>query len=215
MIRRLVARGVAPKTIVDVGANIGQFAFACAHAFPSAKIYAFEPIPESAAKLRSRIASQNVALREVAIGEEDGEKCIFVNSDDRASSILSVGRRHSEAFPHATESRKVVVPVRKLDTELGDADLARSVLLKLDVQGYERFAIAGAAKVLAMCEYVLIEASFEPMYEGEWSFSEMFDEMRRLRFNLSCPLDFLSSNTSDQIVQADLLFQRDTRSVAP
>ena len=39
-------------TIVDIGANVGQFSLFCREAVPTARILAFEPLPEPAARFR-------------------------------------------------------------------------------------------------------------------------------------------------------------------
>src|SRR5882672_4703641 len=45
------------NTIIDVGANQGQFAIAAAHRFPMAKIYSFEPVPDIFEKLQNNVRS--------------------------------------------------------------------------------------------------------------------------------------------------------------
>src|SRR5687768_15429271 len=47
------------RTILDVGANVGQFAILAHEVFPSAKIFSFEPLPECFEVLKSRLSSQN------------------------------------------------------------------------------------------------------------------------------------------------------------
>lgn len=41
---------VAPATVIDVGANKGQFSAFAHHQWPNAHIHAFEPIPDQAAR---------------------------------------------------------------------------------------------------------------------------------------------------------------------
>lgn len=45
MVSNLVKQQLQPKTIIDVGANVGQFSVASARLFKNVQIYAFEPVP--------------------------------------------------------------------------------------------------------------------------------------------------------------------------
>src|SRR4051812_13666923 len=44
---------IYPKTVVDIGANKGQFSLFALEAFPGCRIFAFEPLPGPAARFRA------------------------------------------------------------------------------------------------------------------------------------------------------------------
>jgi len=112
-------QGLIPKTIVDVGANIGQFAVACAKIFPGVAVHSFEPLPHCLKQLdRNAARLGGVRIYPVALGEQAGEATIHVNSHSHSSSILSLGDRHRQAFPGAREIQTIRVPVSTLDREL-------------------------------------------------------------------------------------------------
>src|SRR4051794_7754822 len=46
------------RTVVDVGANVGNWSLMAAELFPGATIYALEAVPATAAKLRLQVASE-------------------------------------------------------------------------------------------------------------------------------------------------------------
>src|SRR4051794_29918701 len=55
-------------TVVDIGAHTGQFSLLARYLYPEATIYAFEPLPEAAAKFREVFAGDpHVRLHEAAI----------------------------------------------------------------------------------------------------------------------------------------------------
>ncbi len=66
------------KTVVDVGANKGQFALLANGVFPDAAIYSFEPLQEPAARFRATLG-EDVKLFETAIGPSDREAMIYVS----------------------------------------------------------------------------------------------------------------------------------------
>jgi FkbM family methyltransferase len=45
MVSALKQQGIHPQTIIDVGANVGQFTIAAAKLFPKLQIHSFEPLP--------------------------------------------------------------------------------------------------------------------------------------------------------------------------
>jgi hypothetical protein len=95
-----------------------------------------------------------------------------------------------------------------LDEQLASTVLQGSVLLKLDVQGYEAQVLEGAANTLARVDYVLLESSFRPLYDGENTFLELLRMLATRGFEFSHPLGWLEDPHTDEILQMDALFIR-------
>jgi len=208
MVSSLMRQRVAPKTIIDVGANVGQFAVACAKIFPGVAVHSFEPLPHCLKQLDRNVARLGVRVYPVALGEHAGEVTIHVNSHSHSSSILSLGDRHRQAFPGAREIQTIRVPVSTLDRELESVSLENPVLLKLDVQGYEPQVLNGASETLKRVDYVLLEASFRPLYEGEKTFIEIARMMEDRGFEFLRPVAWLSDPHNGEVLQMDALFAR-------
>lgn len=61
-------------TVVDIGANRGQFSLAVRRWAPGAKVFAFEPLSKPAARFRRVFRGDpRVVLHEAAIGSEVGD----------------------------------------------------------------------------------------------------------------------------------------------
>ena len=45
-------------------------------------------------------------------------------------------------------------------------------MLKIDTQGYELEVLKGAARTLDRIDYILVETSFVPLYEGQANFRD-------------------------------------------
>jgi FkbM family methyltransferase len=209
VLRRLVHRGLAPATILDVGANVGQFAVSAAHYFPDSKIHSFEPLPSCVESLRRATrALQNVTVHEVALGDANCSLTMHVNRDSRSSSILSTGATFKKAFGTSIETGTTTVEARTLDSLLSGVPLKRPILLKLDVQGYEHKVIEGATETLGSIDFVLMEASFKPLYEGERTFRDLMMLAEGHGFTFSGPVDFLTTPDGGEILQMDALFER-------
>lgn len=197
-----------PATVFDVGANQGQFANAAAWWFPRAHIVSFEPSPAVLPALRknlSRLPNSRVVAS--ALGEAAGELEFFENEYSPASSALPMAETQRRHFPETAKVRKVVVPVTTLDAFTAGQTWPRPLLLKLDVQGFEKRVLAGAGAFLPAVDYLLFECSYRPMYEGEADFGEMLDFAKALGFELVAPVGFLESE-DHVILQTDLLWRR-------
>lgn len=209
MISNLRRQGIIPKTVIDVGANAGQFAVAAAKLFGDVEVHSFEPHPECVQQLRKNVASlPNIHVYAVPLGRSEAAAEFYLNSHTHSSSFLHLSQNHRSAFPHAEEVNTLKVRMTSLDAVFGEKRLAGPVLLKLDVQGYEGEVLAGGAKVLRAIDYVVLEASLKPMYEGEMLFTELLKVMEGHGFSFLRPIGMLSDPRNGEVLQLDALFQR-------
>jgi FkbM family methyltransferase len=205
----LMRQGIIPKTVIDVGANVGQFTVACAKIFRGVSVHSFEPLPECVERLKRNVAGLGgVRVYPRALGEASGEVMMHVNSHSHSSSVLALGERHRRAFPDAREIDAIKVKISTLDLEMKLMSLERPVLLKLDVQGYEPQVLEGATETLNKVDYVLLEASFRPMYEGEETFMDIVRTMEGRGFEFLRPVGWLSDPHNGEVLQIDALFMK-------
>jgi FkbM family methyltransferase len=141
-------RNLPIKTVVDVGANVGQFAKMISNVFPKAHIYCFEPLPEPFAKL-NKWAEQcrgRVAVFKVALGEREGEVEMFYHVNHTpSSSLLATTELNEKYYPFTQKQCAVTVKLTTLDKALSQHinSFTSDTLIKLDVQGYEDRVIKG------------------------------------------------------------------------
>lgn len=196
-------------TVVDVGANQGQFANAVTRFFPKAVIHSFEPVPETYERLVvntkpfSQIKTYNFGL-----GSDSGKIDFYQNEHSHASSALPISDFQKSELPETSKTRLITVPVERLESvAAGFEPVARPLLLKLDVQGYEKQVLLGAGSFLEQVDYLLFEASFVSMYDGEPLFEEMHEMVRKMGFKLIAPIGYLEVKEA-LIVQMDMLYSR-------
>ena len=206
-----LAREAPPfRLVIDVGANIGQFSRAAIGVWPGAEIVAFEPLPGAAERLRATLRgaghADRLEVHACALGAQDGTTEFFPPANSLSSSILAVADGVRQE-PWARELEPVSVPLRRLDSVLGDRELARPSLLKLDVQGAELDVLAGAHTVLRQVDALVVETAFEPLYDGQAPFPAVHDALGRLGWALRRPLD-MRREGDGRFVEADLLYRR-------
>lgn len=203
--------GVPFSTVVDIGANRGQFSLV-AWAFSKAKIHAFEPLPEPANCFRKIFSDiERVSFYETAIGETLGSATIHISARDDSSSLLKIGDRQSEIFPGTHEVGVKEIPVGPLDSYLDSEDIQSPALLKLDVQGYELQALIGCSTLIDRFEYIYCECSFVALYEGQSLITEVIELLSANKFVLNGVFN-TQKDLSGSCIQADFLFKRETGS---
>lgn len=208
-VTHLYKLGIHPCTVIDVGANIGQFTIAAVNIFNGTKIHAFEPLPDCAEKLRKLTSNfPDIVIHNLAIGNRKGNSDFYVNAYSQASSLMRLDKRNCEQFKKLMEIKTIRIEVDTLDAIFKNKLMEKPVLLKIDVQGGEKFVLDGGRETLKQVDHVLLEMSFTKMYVGEPSFLELIDEMKELQFDFVRPINFLKNSKSGEILQADVLFTK-------
>ena len=196
------------RTILDVGANRGQFTLYALARFPLARIIAFEPLP-AARENMSRLfeGETRVDIVPYALGETDGEVVMHLSAREDSSSLLPVGEGQVSTFPGTDEIGTTSVEVRTLDGVLADRELGKPALLKVDVQGFELPLLRGAEKSLGLFDQILIEASFVELYEGQALFPEVSQYLEKHGFRLVAG-NISSYDSSGRWLQGDFVYER-------
>jgi FkbM family methyltransferase len=202
---------IDPDVVLDVGANIGQYAAELRAGGYRNQIVSFEPLASAHAELSRRSAADErwqVAPR-MALGDTETETEINVAGNSFSSSLLSMLDTHREAAPQAAFMGREKVRVRRLDSVAGDyVRPAQRYLLKLDVQGYESKVLDGAPETLSRAAAVQFEASLASLYQGEALFPELLERMLAAGFDLwSVSPEFTDLRTG-RVLQVDCFFVR-------
>ena len=201
-------RGLGCRTVVDIGANRGQFALALRGLYPKAMIYSFEPLV-GPGRIFQRVFSgdKRVKLFPVAIGSERGATKIHLSARDDSSSLLPIGLEQHRIFPGTEEVGTMDVAVTLLEDQLDESDIVKPALLKLDVQGYELEALRGCSSLLRCFDYIYCECSFIPLYEGQALADEVIAWLRKSGFVLRGVYN-MSYDKKGKAVQADFMFEK-------
>jgi FkbM family methyltransferase len=175
-LRRLIGDIAAP-VVFDVGAYHGHVATDFRRLIPDSNVYAFEPFPESYARLVANVfRDPRIRTFNFALAESDGERVMQSNLLPATNSLLETD---DEAFAVWGRGRldtidKLTVETRTLDRVLSDLDLERVDILKLDVQGSEHLVLAGAQRAIAerRISVIYTEMFTAPSYVGQLQFHD-------------------------------------------
>jgi FkbM family methyltransferase len=158
-------RRVSPKTLIDVGANKGQFSLMARKLFPEIEIHAFEPLDKER-ELFEKLVRKPARIYPVALGRVSGAADFFVASRADSSSLLQLTESQKMAYGVDTK-RSSTVQVARLPDVIDLASLRRPIFLKLDVQGGELEVLRGAESSLSLIDVIYCEASFVELYKGQ------------------------------------------------
>lgn len=196
------------QTVLDVGANRGQFALVAAQRFPRAALVCCEPQDGPRASI-VRVLAQHPRLRivDVALAASAGSRVLHVTRADDSSSLLPTTALQVATFPGTEMVAEVTVATQRLDAVLHRDELVRPVLLKIDVQGTELDVLAGAVGLLDSVDTILIECSFVELYAGQAHADDIISMLHGQGFRLS----HLMAPTTDadgRVLQVDLVLER-------
>jgi FkbM family methyltransferase len=126
-------------TFIDAGANIGLTAITAAIARPDLRIIAFEPVPSNADLLAQNVQAnmiKNCKVVPSAVGD--------------ATTSLTMSDNGPWSVVHTGDTGPLHVPVTTLDAYCREhLPNTKIDLIKIDVEGYEPSALAGAQNTIS------------------------------------------------------------------
>jgi FkbM family methyltransferase len=143
------------KTVVDVGANIGQFTNAIKFWYPEVAMHSFEPDLDTFEILQKNTKDlSGVKIYDFGLSEKEGEFNFHKAKTSGMSSLIKTSE----------DQDCIKVKVKKADDVL--KGISTIDVFKIDVEGAELSVLQGSEEVLKKSKYLLIEMSFERQTNG-------------------------------------------------
>jgi len=200
-------RALNIDTVLDIGANIGQFAAQARIDFPAAHIYSFEPLPDCFRRLvSSRAGDERFTGFDVALTDVGGVVPLRRSSSSASSSLLQMADLHKQSFPATAGETIVEVKAQRLDDVARTLALGQHILLKMDVQGAEDRVIRGGADTIRRADVVLTETSFLELYEQQPLFHDIYLSLTALGFRYVGSAGYLPSPIHGLNLSEDSVF---------
>lgn len=186
----LAARLGPGDTYLDVGGHIGLIAVAVAARRPEARVIAFEPHPGNGARFAANAALNpgvEVELVRAAVGSERGTAFLETGgpgSDYHHIGGSGPGDAAAPAAPAAQPAEGVDVPVETIDDACAERGIERVAALKLDVEGHEPHALAGAERMLSegRIDVIVLELNDELLARSGSSAAEITQRLASLGY---------------------------------
>jgi FkbM family methyltransferase len=196
-------------TILDVGANVGQFGREVRSAGFTGSIVSFEPVKRAHERLLEMIKSDPSWIAyPVGLSNQRATSTIHTFKDTTFSSLhdmTNIGSTFGEDVAPAGEEQ---IALRRLD-EFASEISGKRLFLKIDTQGHEKQVLEGAEGILDRIYGIQLELPLARLYEETWTMGEGITFMERLGFVAT---HFRPNNFQPQdqvaIMDVDCIFRR-------
>jgi FkbM family methyltransferase len=145
-------RDIEPRTIIDIGANIGEFSYYADKKFLGrVKIFAFDPDPITKQCFENNLVGVDATFNLIALSNKSGEEDFYLKTDSADSSL------------HKPNGASIIIKTKvvTLDSFFNNLELKQPVLLKMDTEGHEPEVLLGAIATLKHINWVSIDAGLE------------------------------------------------------
>jgi FkbM family methyltransferase len=197
----LRAVGFKPTCVLDVGANRADWSRLARKYFPGARFILIEPQSEMISELKSFCAEAPGSEWKLAgAGSAPGEMELAVWPDNAQSSLVFQpdGNR---AFEHRR------IPIITIDS-LFDEQRELPQLAKLDIQGFELEALAGATKLFGHTECFIVEVNLFKRVSSVPLFSDVVSFFDQRGYKVYDIPGELRRPLDNSLWQVDLAFVR-------
>jgi FkbM family methyltransferase len=191
-------RGLAPRTIVDVGAYQGEWSKLAKQIWPTSRVLMIEPNQANQERLTGIAEELGATLHWELLGADDNEAVPFYVMGS-GSSVMN----ENSPLPRAVETRRL----RTLDSLLGQIEPPG--FLKIDAQGYELQILKGASKVLPDFEAVLLEIAVIEVNKGAPLLHEVIAFMKAIGFVAYEIVEIHRRPLDQALNQVDIVFIRE------
>ena len=203
-------REQAITSVLDIGANTGQFARALRRAKFDGDIVSVEPLSAAFDELREHTARDpRWTAQRAAVSDRPGTLTLNVAANSVSSSALPILDRHTVAAPasrYVTTENVVATTVDALVDEHGL--VPETTLLKIDVQGYEQSVLDGAVETLPRFGAVRTELSLVPLYDGQALLPELVARLGEQGLELWFVEPGFTDPVTRRLLQLDGMFFR-------
>ena len=195
--------------VLDVGANVGQYAMLLRRLGYSGRIVSFEPLSSAYSQLKA--ASNKDSLWSVAprtaIGNENSQITINISANSQSSSVLNILDSHVNAASNSAYIDSEKVELNRLDSiALDYLEDANSIFLKIDVQGFEKQVLEGATDLLPRIKGIQTEMSLIPLYQGQLLYRDTIELLDKLGYELYSVIPGLADPKTGRLLQMDGIF---------
>ena len=200
-------------TVLDIGANRGQFARHLRKDLGYAgRILSFEPL-STAFEMLKRSAEHDPGWEvfNFALGDAEERREINIAANSDSSSLLDMLPEHLAAAPESRYEGREAVAVKRLDPLYeGLCRGAGRVYMKIDTQGFEDRVLRGAERSLAAIDTVQVEMSLVALYQGQPLFPDLYAYLAARGYSLFSIDPCFADKKTGRVLQVDGTFRRFT-----
>jgi FkbM family methyltransferase len=166
---------------IDIGSNIGLFSLIASKIVgDEGKVLCFEPSPLTFSRLKENVTINNfnnLDIRNLGLSDAIGELTFYVSNN---------GYDAWNSFSPSKDNKlelSINVPVSTLDFELNEIDKSKIKLVKIDVEGWEKFVLQGAKDFLTNFNpIVMVEFTEQNTFNSGYPVYDIYDIMENFGY---------------------------------
>lgn len=204
---RRFLQNIKPSSIIDIGSNKGQFILLNKGLFKNLFCYSFEPQSKEI-KIQKKIFKnfKNIKFFNFALGEKKMIKKFFITKRNDSSSFLKISSDLKENFNYEIKKEENIY-IKQIKKVLNFKTMRRPILVKIDVQGYEKKVLKGFGNSIKYIDYFIIEVSNLEMYKNQPKSKEIINFLTSRKFKIIKKNKWIKIQENKKIKQTDILFQ--------
>lgn len=167
---------------IDIGANIGLFSLIGAEIVGNeGKVICYEPSPNTFNRLKENIVlNQFTNIVHNNIGISDKKSVLKLNISENGHDAWDTFANNVDS---TTYQKTADINVNTLDDEISELDIKKIKLIKIDVEGWEKFVLLGAKNVLNnFSPILLVEFTQANTQAAGYNVLEIYDIMTNLGY---------------------------------
>ena len=171
--------------IIDVGAHKGEFALSVLKENFKGKIISFEPQNKiyNIIKNKSKKYKSWIVHYKCGIGKKNENLFMNIMKETTCSSFLKPTKNLFNIDPTTKILKKEKSKIFSLNFLFTNTyKLKKKTFLKIDTQGFDKFVLDGASRILNKILFVQLELSIDPLYKNEKNYMKMIHYMKKRGF---------------------------------
>ncbi len=196
----------AAVTHIDVGACHGAWSHEMSRAFPRSSFLLIEPNPTTSAKLQAATGPMDRVVNAAISMTDHGKVQFFQTVDPKGSSILRPIQTGRHAWLEVESA--YTVETRRLDSLIGEFEIPKIGVLKVDTQGHDLSVLQSAGSFLGpkSIPLVLAEVNFRDWYQDQESWWELVQLLDSRGYGVAQIHERREDFGSGLVQWADMLF---------
>lgn len=163
------------SVIFDVGANLGWYGINIKKKLPESTVYFFEPIPETADRLRKNLELNDMkncnVINAGLLNKNEDTKIYYDITESGASSLADLREKST--------TRHILCKMQRMDDFVKDNGVSGLDFIKCDVEGTELFVYEGGRKTIDLYKPIIMSEMLR-----KWA--------RKFNYHPNDIIDFLS-----------------------
>lgn len=196
--------------LIDVGAHKGEYALKARKSGYKNQIISFEPQIKAFNVLKERSKKDKLWIihPRCALGNRNGHTKINIINETQCSSILNPNKNLYKIDKNFKLQGNEDCNIFTIDFLFKKFyRIKKRTYLKIDTQGYERFVLMGCKTFLKKIDFIELELSINPLYNGEYDYIYFIKLMKRHNFNL-LDLEPFARDYNGKLLQFNAIFSK-------